>query len=335
MLGKAISRALWILTLAGSFLLLLAGLSYFWLFWSLLDLLSIFVPVLWAFCGVAGLYWLFADWKRSLVPILTLLLSFIWFPTYLRIGPADFIEADGASFRIASYNSGNLDSASSPWRKLKNDLQQVTDSLQADIICFQELKRDITKRLNGYPYRYFSPVEPGKSDQAIFSNYPIVGSGTVNFSDSANNAIYADIVIQGDTIRVYNVHLQSYRIHSGRYLMRDFGKPMLRRISDVAGRHMEQAALVKSHQEAAGLRSIICGDFNATAFSHAYQILNRGMQDTFAEKGSGLGATFFRKRVPFRIDYILTDPTMEVLKHQVYALRLSDHFPVTATLRLH
>ena len=323
------------LTLAGSLLLLLACLSYFWLLWPVLDLLGIFVPVLWAVCGLAGFYWLFADWKRSLVPISTLLLSFIWFPTYLRIAPLDPIDAGGASFRIASYNSGNLDSALSPRRKLKDDLQKVTDSLEADIICFQELKRVITGKLNGYPYRYFSPAVPGKSTQAIFSKYRMVGSGTVDFSNSPNNAIYADVVIQGDTIRIYNVHLQSYMIESGRHLLRDFGKPMLRRISDVAGRHMEQAALVKSHQKAAGLRSIICGDFNSTAFSHAYQILKRGMQDTFAKKGSGLGATYFRRDVPFRIDYILTDPTMEVQEHQVYKLRLSDHFPVTATLRLH
>ena len=333
--GKIVSLLIWLTTLAGSFLLIFACIGYFWLIWPLLDMLSIIVPALWGICTMAGIYWLFANWKRSFLPLFALLLSVICFPGYAHFWPVGPGEAGDASLRIASYNSGNLYPASGPWRKLKNDLQKMTDSLGADVICFQEIKRDITRRLNGYPYRFFAPVVPGKSDQAIFSEYPIIGSGTVDFADSSNNAIYADIVVHGDTIRIYNVHLQSYRIRSGRYLMRDYGKPMLRRVSDVAKRHMEQAALVKSHQEGSGLRTVICGDFNATAFSHAYQILRRGMLDTFAEKGQGLGATFFRRGVPFRIDYILTDPAFEVQKHQVYDLPLSDHFPITATLQLH
>ena len=334
MFGKAVSLVMWLGTLAGSFFLLLAIVGYFWLVWPLLDLLSIVVPVLWGICGLAGLYWLFVNWKRSLLPFSTLLLCVLCFPTYVHLWSVEPGEAGSASLRIASYNSGNLNPASSPWRKLKDDLQDVTDSLGAEILCFQELKRDITARLDGYPYQYFSPEDPDKSNQAIFSKYPIVGSGTIDFANSANLAIYADIAVKGDTIRVYSIHLQSYRVQSGRHLLRDFGKPFVERISEVARQHSDQATLVKSHQKASGLRAIICGDFNATAFSHAYQILKQGMQDTFPEKGSGLGATYFRRDVPFRIDFILTDPTFEVEKHQVYDFPLSDHFPISATLGL-
>lgn len=331
---KVLLCAMWLLTLAGSILLLLAWASYYWLFWPLLNILSIIVPLLWGFCGLAVILWLFENWKRSLLPFLVLLLTLICFPSYIRYWPFDSSETSSTSLRIASYNLGNLDSESVPWNTLKNDLQQATESLGADILCFQELKRDLTYKLNGYPYRYFSPEVPGKSNQAIFSEYPIVNSGTIKFSDSPNNAIYADIVVRADTIRVYNVHLQSYRIRSGRDMLRDSGKPILKRISEVARRHSDQANLVKSHQEASGLSSIICGDFNSTAFSHTYNILNRGMQDSFTEHGKGLGATYFRKDIPFRIDYILADPTFEVEKHQVHELWLSDHFPVSANLRL-
>jgi len=51
-----------------------------------------------------------------------------------------------------------------------------------------------------------------KYGQAIFSKFPIVKSGSIEFPNTANNAIYADIVKGSDTIRIYNVHLQSLRI---------------------------------------------------------------------------------------------------------------------------
>ena len=58
------------------------------------------------------------------------------------------------------------------------------------------------------------------------------------------------------------------------------------------------------------------------------------MHDTFDEKGSGFGKTFDLKLVPFRIDFILADKTMEIMTHQNFDLPLSDHYPVMSSIRL-
>jgi len=65
-----------------------------------------------------------------------------------------------------------------------------------------------------------------------------------------------------------------------------------------------------------------------------YGIAKGAMQDTFDEKGTGFGKTFDLKVVPFRIDFILADKTMQVMTHQNFDLRLSDHYPVMTSIRL-
>ena len=58
------------------------------------------------------------------------------------------------------------------------------------------------------------------------------------------------------------------------------------------------------------------------------------MQDTFEEKGQGFGKTFDLKIVPFRIDFILVDKSMDLITHENFELKLSDHYPVLTSIRL-
>src|SRR5690606_8767334 len=86
---------------------------------------------------------------------------------------------------------------------------QIVDLVRSedtDIVCFQEFdhRRDKENNFEAYQYSYVN-IEPGKVVQAIFSKFPIVNKGSLDFPDTANNAIFADIVIQKDTVRVYNL----------------------------------------------------------------------------------------------------------------------------------
>ena len=203
-----------------------------------------------------------------------------------------------------------------------------------DILCFQEFNSRRLKDFEQYPFRFLTPRGSGKSSQAIFSKYPILDQGQVLFPDSNNNTLYADVNYLGDTLRIYNVHLQSYQIRSHRFLWRNYGRDFLKRLYSVALKHREQARLVRNHQVASPYPSVICGDFNATSFSRPYRILSKGMQDSFRERGSGWGATYYLNQwLPYRIDHILASSQWEVLAHQNYEVRLSDHLPVMAILK--
>lgn len=51
-----------------------------------------------------------------------------------------------------------------------------------------------------------------ETGQAIFSKYKIINQGTIAFPESDNLVIFADVKKGKDTLRVYNIHLQSVKI---------------------------------------------------------------------------------------------------------------------------
>ncbi|TNF23941.1 MAG: hypothetical protein EP314_08580, partial [Bacteroidetes bacterium] len=165
---------------------------------------------------------------------------------------------------------------------------------------------------------------------ATFTKFPIIEKGTVFRSASNNNmGIYTDVVIDGDTIRIYNLHLQSIGLKDKDYVVIDEilnkqevsdgkgGKDLLRFMRDGFIRRSEQAEVVAEHLRNCKYAVIVCGDFNDVPTSYAYQTISAGLKDSFSEKGSGFGATYVR--VPFfRIDHILYDPFFESSDHRVH-----------------
>jgi endonuclease/exonuclease/phosphatase family metal-dependent hydrolase len=96
----------------------------------------------------------------------------------------------------------------------------------------------------------------------------------------------------------------------------------------------EQAMLIRQHMAKSPHRAILCGDFNNTQFSRAYRILKGEMTDSYLARGSGFGTTFLLKFLPLRIDAILSDPSLTVESHKNYRKRMSDHFPVMASISI-
>lgn len=300
-----------------------------------LDSLSSLVPILWAANGFFLLFWLLQRDGTAMVPALALGVSFIAFENYYRFGGTTFAPAEGG-FKVMSYNARSL--GDNRWRKnwdVRDSIINFIRQEDPDILVMQEYTYQARKFLvRTYPYYTETPAEAGKTFQAIFSKFPLISGGMVEFPDSRNNTLFADIALGADTIRVYNVHLQSYGIGSRRFLLRGYGTRFLARLSAVSEFHREQAALIRAHLAQSPHPVLLCGDFNSPPFSHTYRQLKQGFQDTFAERGEGLGTTYSLKGIPYRIDYILADSSFQVTAHRNYSVRLSDHFPLMATLAL-
>jgi len=80
----------------------------------------------------------------------------------------------------------------------------------------------------------------------------------------------------------------------------------------------------------------VTGDFNNTAFSYVYkEIKGDDLIDAFEEAGNGLGKTYGLRRIPLRIDFILADKSFTVNGFKNYDVKLSDHYPIKASLKLH
>ena len=319
-------------------LLLLACVGYLFYVPSLsfLAILSIGVP--WLMLGTLfiAVYLGLLGKNRAVFPSVVLLIGFLCFGTIYEFGPTAEVVSKPTSLSVMTYNVRDFNEQGIFKPEDAGDrIVALIEENNPDILCFQEYSRRRTKGFKDYPYQYITPGNSGKSAQAIFSKYPIVDTGAVPFPNSANNTIYADIRFDQDTLRVYNVHLQSYQIYGTlRHIARRFGLELLNNIGSVMEKHQEQARLVTAHQEASPYPSLLCGDFNSTAFTNTYRELQKGMQDSFKEKGSGWGTTYLLGRgVPFRIDYILASEGFEILSHRNFEERLSDHLPVLVTLK--
>lgn len=211
-----------------------------------------------------------------------------------------------------------------------------------DILCLQEchyaMKRSAA--LNQYPYRfvdfiYSYEIKHDHVIQAVYSKFPLLNIRSIDFPNSANKAIAMDVVKGHDTLRLLNVHLQSFSIiPEVEKLQQEQSDRLLNRMGKVLVKQQYQAALIRAEIDKSPFPVIVVGDFNNNQFSYAYREIKGELNDTFSEAGKGFGQTYNLMGFPMRIDFILTDPRIETRSHITYKNELSDHYPIRAELDL-
>lgn len=239
----------------------------------------------------------------------------------------------------------------------RNRIFDVLEKEQADVVCFQEFyhtdrkgvfeTRDTLLKFlpNKYYHERFTHAMSKKQyfGVALFSKYPIIKKGHVPFANDPNNfCIYADLKVKGDTVRVYNAHLQSIRFKPEDYALVDGnknqeqletgGKRIARRLTSAFVKREEQVERLIQSIEDCPYKVVLCGDFNDTPVSYAYEALTDELKDSFIEAGSGVGNTYIGVFPSFRIDYILHSKEMESIKYKTIPDKLSDHHAVKATM---
>ncbi len=335
-----INRLIVFINLVYLFIMLLIVLNYYFplTFLSIFFILNILYPYL-LFGFLFFLAQSFLKKNRILLAINILFFLFI----YISLGPI-FVFGDLDSNKtedglkvltlnaLQLFGTGNIAD-----NKLGSAFEKFVDVNKPDVICLQEFSGlyKIPSIVKEYPYTYVKRKTRYKrySPLTILSKYPIIEKGSLDFPNSSNNSIFVDLVMPKDTLRVYNVHLQSLKVRPGS-IKRERPNKLLNRLGSSYKSQLQQAELVNKHYMNSPYKAILCGDFNNTQFSGVYNILKENNRDTFLEKGNGLGNTFFFKFLPFRIDYIFTDKTIEVIDHQNFEIKLSDHYPVMATVKL-
>lgn len=184
---------------------------------------------------------------------------------------------------------------------------------------------------------------------ATLTRFPIVRTGKLVFNTRSNNiCIFTDVIIDSDTVRIYNMHLQSIQFKKDDYKLVDEvmndpahaedklerGKNILRRLKRGFVKRAGQADLVAEHIRSCKYKVIICGDFNDTPTSYAYYTIRGDTKDAFIEKGSGFEKTYNGTMPAFRIDHILHSPEIETINYRKIKQSITDHFPVVAEVRL-
>ena len=289
------------------------------------------------------------------ITAVALLPSLLYTEQFVKIGkPEPHTTAEGATLTIESYNIGMFSSSDG---KLSRDECRTQMALHLKehsphIVCLQEFFAESYRQADTifgqYPHRHYHlfKARNGKLfGNIILSKFPIGEKGRLSFPNSTNLSIYADIDHAGQTLRVYNNHLESYNV-SFMALVHKFGSGKeisgdeLKR--DIVDTHekmkgtfikrSEQVGQILSNIKKTPHQAIICGDFNDTPMSYTYHTLAKKRQDTFEEAGSGFGGTFRPIWPLLRIDYILAPQNATCLSHTIHKLNLSDHYPTFAEI---
>ena len=330
-----IDKLLFIIHSIIAFLLIISFLGFFFSpnTIAILSLISLLVPFLIILNILFGIYWLLKLKRQFLLSAIVLLLSFSHLTKLYRFNEKKVIYNDDV--KIMSYNVRMFNIYK--WLDEENVPEKILDFVHdknPDILCVQEYHKNETIQFN-YPYRY---IHTGKKNRkfgdAIFSKFKIINSGSLNFTNTNNNAIFADIIKGNDTVRIYNIHLESLKINPQEETFNQENSQKLRlRLEEAFKKQENQVNLIKEHQKKVTYKTIICGDFNNTAFSWVYHQLKENKNDAFEEAGADFGKTYDLK-FPFRIDFILTDEQFKIHNFKTYTIPYSDHNPIMARIAI-
>ncbi|MFD0762602.1 endonuclease/exonuclease/phosphatase family protein [Lutibacter aestuarii] len=298
---------------------------------SFVSILSLSIPFLILINLIFAIYWLIKLKKQFWLSTIILLLGYQYIAKFYSFSEKKVLltkDIKVMSYNVRMFNLYN-------WIEEKNVAQKIYDFIKdkdPDILCLQEFHTAAKIGFN-YPYKFIKTSNKKNNfGHAIFSKYKIINSGSLNFSNTSNNTIFVDVVKNKDTIRVYNVHLESLKINPKKDNFNQEISDKLRvRVENSFKKQANQATLITEHLKKVNYKSIICADLNNNAFSWVYRKLIADKNDAFEVAGEGFGKTF-DYYFPFRIDFILTDKALEINNFKTFHIPHSDHYPIMARL---
>ncbi|WP_224490042.1 endonuclease/exonuclease/phosphatase family protein [Robertkochia flava] len=300
-----------------------------------LSIFSLAVPPLVVVNLLFMLFWLFSLKRQWLLSFLVLLAGYSSVLSLYKFGGTPSVITTSA-VKVMTYNVRLFNKYE--WIEQEDVAQRIQEMVKQedpDILCMQEFHKEEEGSFSQYPFRYVK-YKTGQTGQVIFSKFPIVGEGSLDFPDSGNNAIYADLSIGRDTVRVYNLHLQSFMINPEKEeISQENSNRIANRMGIAFSRQKIQADIFEAHRDTSPYPAITCGDLNNTQFSAIYRQVRGDAADTFEEQGKGTGKTYYFKYYPLRIDFIFTHESIPVISHKNRYDFYSDHYPVISQVRIH
>lgn len=288
------------------------------------------------------LYWILIGFKKQLLQsFLVLVITYFFIPKLYKFEDDSTVAGKNSisimSFNVRKFNKSNWIKADS----IEHNIKQFIIDENPDIVTLQEFRTIENFKLE-YPY-FSNPPRKNYSDSlknekhrvtlAIYSKFPIVNEGIIKYDRTSASSMYADIVKNEDTIRVFTFHLASLGIvPNANYFGHDGSEKLVKRVRRSFKVQQRQIDSLNVYVRDTKYPVILAGDLNNTSYSWAYKNVKNGYQDSFIAAGEGFGTTYNFKGFPLRIDYIFADSHFKINAHKNYDVKLSDHYPVKATL---
>lgn len=252
--------------------------------------------------------------------------------------------------KVLTYNTHAMMIGESLDSKLA--MLQYINRLDADIVCLQEVLvyksgqrltlPMLREAMRQYPYTYYDFKHYNSRRQfgnVVFSRYPLIHKQTIRYESASNISSQCDVVVGADTLRLVVNHLESFKLedsdfHIDSLTSGNFKESSLnRKLTKTSQLRRKQVQQVRSAIRQSPYPAIAVGDFNAVPLSLVYWTMNLGMRDCFAETSVGrYGATYQRKGIGIRIDYIFCSRELVPLACRIEKKHYSDHYPIVATI---
>jgi endonuclease/exonuclease/phosphatase family metal-dependent hydrolase len=341
--------------------------DYFWM----LNIIALAFPLLLIIQIIFLVFWLIVKPRIALLPVFFCVLSYKLIFSVFSLLPEQDIPAEKTnSFSVISWNVhlfNFFEKGGKPDPLMISKVKQQ----HADVFCAQELVFSLQpnssftleklKEKLGYKYaiagndRAFGVHTDIRTNNeryhpfclAIFSKHPIIQWKKIQTMPEYNHTfLWADIKIKNDTIRFFNIHLQSMYFAKNDYefiehidqqnvdQVSNQGINILRKVKNANYLRAIQMQEVKKEILKSPHPVILSGDFNDVPNSYAYQQVNRYLLDAFLKKGWGIGRTFSKLSPTLRIDYIFTDPSLQINSFHIHDWKMSDHKGIEASISL-
>lgn len=311
-----------------------------------------------------SIYWIYKRKKLFLLSLIAIVIGYSELSHFVQLTLTNRNDANKTNeFKIMSYNVRLFDLYN--WTQNKETRNQIFDFLakeDPDIICFQEFYHQEKTNDWEFPTRdtliqflqaknfvegYTVNIKKSQFFGLItMSKFPIVNNGHIQFNnDKSNSFLYADAVINDDTVRIYNVHTGSARFSQADYeaigadgnyetwphQKSTTDSQIISRLSTAYKKRTFQTDSLLKHANTSPHPVVICGDFNDTPVSYNYRRLTKNYSDAFTLSANGTAGTYCSFPM-VRIDYILHSNQFNSFNYTTHKEELSDHRAISAVI---
>ena len=287
-----------------------------------------------------------------LLSLLTILIGFQHIGKLIQFNTGSNFPDKGDKIKVMSYNVRLFNYYE--WVDSKSTRERIVKYITSEspqILCLQEFLTDKNTSVSDPDFqKKYSHLYPMTSTNnreimlATFTSYPIIAKGKKTFRPSANGYIFSDILIGADTVRVINAHLQSIHFNrqesrifkdwSFEFLNYESWQTIFEKLNTAYSKRAQQVDSLVDFIKNTSYPVIVCGDFNDTPFSYAYQRLSDILKDAFRNSGRGMSITYKNVLMPLRIDYIFYSSKFKSFNYRTHNIKLSDHKPISIELVL-
>lgn len=318
----------------------------------LLSLAGLAFPFILAVNILFLLIWLLIYPRYILISLITGLICFAQIRSFFPIN-FDRQRPPEGSLKVLSYNvlSQNINASNS---NKGNAIINYIETSGADIVCLQEFHFATLKKrkklLAEYPYKSYLISNASESEAhylGCLSKYPILSVENLKFDSSFNGCSKYRILHKGDTIVVYNCHLQSNGLngeHKNAYeqmltnpkehIRSKSTKELVKKLRHSAAKRATQVDILLADMEKeTSPYIIVCGDLNDSPISHTCYRLKQQFADAYISSGNGPGISYNRNKLYYRIDHILHSSPFKAYRCTVdHSIKVSDHYPISCFL---